>query len=159
MWELSSPTRDHTHIPQTGRQFLNHWTTREGPPVFFLGSSGIARVDDLWHTAAILKVDARRPESPLPGNLLECSLRPHPRLNESEMWAWGPVIQSLNRLSRWLWGMLKFEKNAIYGMRWEQGHLRLRGRHSCVHKGPSCEQKLRSHQHFMRILNTKYFYV
>ena len=31
MWDLSSPNRDGTHVPCTGRQILNHWTTREVP--------------------------------------------------------------------------------------------------------------------------------
>ena len=31
MCGLSSSTRDWTHIPHTGRQILNHWTTREVP--------------------------------------------------------------------------------------------------------------------------------
>ena len=31
MWDLSSPTRDRTHTPCTGRRNLNHWTTREVP--------------------------------------------------------------------------------------------------------------------------------
>ena len=30
-WHLSSLTRDQTHNPCTGRQSLNHWTTREVP--------------------------------------------------------------------------------------------------------------------------------
>ena len=29
MWDLSSRTRDQTHVPCIGRQILNHWTTRE----------------------------------------------------------------------------------------------------------------------------------
>ena len=29
IWNLSSSTRDRTHIPCTGRQILNHWTTEE----------------------------------------------------------------------------------------------------------------------------------
>ena len=29
MWDLSSPTRDWTHLPCIARQFLNHWTPRE----------------------------------------------------------------------------------------------------------------------------------
>ena len=29
MWDLSSPTRDWTHVPCIGRQILNHWTTRQ----------------------------------------------------------------------------------------------------------------------------------
>ena len=33
MWDLSSPTRDRTHTPCTGRQSFNHWTTRDVPPV------------------------------------------------------------------------------------------------------------------------------
>ena len=36
MWHLSSPTRDQTRIPCIGRWILNHWTTREVPPVRFL---------------------------------------------------------------------------------------------------------------------------
>ena len=35
MWDLSSPTRDQIHVPCIGRQILNHWTTREVPPLFF----------------------------------------------------------------------------------------------------------------------------
>ena len=31
MWDFSLPTRDRTHILCTGRQSLNHWTTREVP--------------------------------------------------------------------------------------------------------------------------------
>ena len=33
MWDLSSPTKDQTHIPCIGRQSLNHWTSREVPEV------------------------------------------------------------------------------------------------------------------------------
>ena len=29
VWDLSSRTRDRTHAPCTGRQSLNHWTSRE----------------------------------------------------------------------------------------------------------------------------------
>ena len=29
MWDLSSPTRNQTYILGTGRQILNHWTSRE----------------------------------------------------------------------------------------------------------------------------------
>ena len=36
MWDLSSPTRDWTHVPCIGRWILYHWTTREVPvPAFF----------------------------------------------------------------------------------------------------------------------------
>ena len=31
MWDLSSPARDHTCNPCTGRWSLDHWTTREVP--------------------------------------------------------------------------------------------------------------------------------
>ena len=31
MWDLSSPTRDQTHILCIERQSLNHWTVREVP--------------------------------------------------------------------------------------------------------------------------------
>ena len=34
MWDLSSLTRDQTCTPCTGRQSLNHWTTREAPDSF-----------------------------------------------------------------------------------------------------------------------------
>ena len=31
-WHVgSSWTRDHTYVPCTGRQIINHWTTREAP--------------------------------------------------------------------------------------------------------------------------------
>ena len=36
MWELSSPTRDRTPTSCTGRQSLNHWTTREVPHTLIL---------------------------------------------------------------------------------------------------------------------------
>ena len=36
MWDLSSPTRDRTHVPCIGRQILDHWTTREVPILFVL---------------------------------------------------------------------------------------------------------------------------
>ena len=36
MWDLSSPTRNRTCIPCTGRQILNHWATREVPHMLFL---------------------------------------------------------------------------------------------------------------------------
>ena len=35
MWDLSSPTRDWTCVPCTGRQILNHWTN-QSPPNFLL---------------------------------------------------------------------------------------------------------------------------
>ena len=31
MWDLSSQSRDQTHVPCTGRRILNHWTTKEVP--------------------------------------------------------------------------------------------------------------------------------
>ena len=41
MWDLSSSTRDQTHIPCIRRWVLNHWTTREVPPWRFLNKGGI----------------------------------------------------------------------------------------------------------------------
>ena len=35
MWDLSSLTRDRTHVPCIGRRILYHWTTREVPSVCF----------------------------------------------------------------------------------------------------------------------------
>ena len=35
MWDLGSLTRDLTHTPCTGRQSLNHWTTRKIPTYNF----------------------------------------------------------------------------------------------------------------------------
>ena len=35
LWDLSSLTRDQTHVPCFGRQILNHWTTREIPRQVF----------------------------------------------------------------------------------------------------------------------------
>ena len=32
VWDLSSPTRDQTRVPCSGRPILNHWTSREVPP-------------------------------------------------------------------------------------------------------------------------------
>ena len=34
MWDLSSPSRDQTHVPCIGRWSLTHWTTRKGPMYF-----------------------------------------------------------------------------------------------------------------------------
>ena len=39
MWNLSSLTRDQTHISSNGRQILHHWTTWEVPKVAVLFSS------------------------------------------------------------------------------------------------------------------------
>ena len=35
MWDLSSLTRDRTHVPCIGRRILNHWTTREVPELIY----------------------------------------------------------------------------------------------------------------------------
>ena len=40
MWDLSSPTRDQTWVPCTGRQILNHWTTQWEVPVGALLNKG-----------------------------------------------------------------------------------------------------------------------
>ena len=45
MWDLSSLTRDWTHVPCIARQILNHWTTREVPRVFFC-------LSNLWSLGA-----------------------------------------------------------------------------------------------------------
>ena len=37
MWDLSSLTRYHTHVPCIGKRILNHWTTREVPIMRFKG--------------------------------------------------------------------------------------------------------------------------
>ena len=34
MWDVSSPTRDQTHIPCIVRWIFNHWTTREVPTLY-----------------------------------------------------------------------------------------------------------------------------
>ena len=39
MWNLSSPTRDRTHVPCIGRRILYHWTTRQVPISSFLQPS------------------------------------------------------------------------------------------------------------------------
>ena len=42
MWDLSSPTRDRTRTPCTGRGSLNHWAAREVPTrhiLFFLNEN------------------------------------------------------------------------------------------------------------------------
>ena len=56
MWDLSSPSRDWTCFPCTGRQILNHWTTREV----------------LWDTW-VNKIDKKKKKnnSPLMGCLLQ----------------------------------------------------------------------------------------
>ena len=39
MWDLSSPTRDWTHILCIARQILNHWTTKEVPSLLCIRPS------------------------------------------------------------------------------------------------------------------------
>ena len=41
MWELSSPTRDQTHISCTGRWIHSHWIAEEVPAVFFKSVSEV----------------------------------------------------------------------------------------------------------------------
>ena len=43
LWDLSSPTRDRTHVPCIGRRILNHWTTREVPLIRLLRAMLYAR--------------------------------------------------------------------------------------------------------------------
>ena len=35
MWDLSSLTRDQTHVPCIARQIPNHWTPREVPVIYY----------------------------------------------------------------------------------------------------------------------------
>ena len=35
MWDLSSPTKDRTHVPSIEGQILNRWIAREVPPSHF----------------------------------------------------------------------------------------------------------------------------
>ena len=54
MWDLSSPTRDQTHIPCIGGQIINHWTTREAPASLSLMNACIPRI---YHgTIAVTRV-------------------------------------------------------------------------------------------------------
>ena len=48
MWDLSSPTRDGTCTPCTGRRSLNHWTTGEVPTVQVLTSRWACCPDNFW---------------------------------------------------------------------------------------------------------------
>jgi len=45
MWDLSSPTRDGTHIPYLARWILNRWTTKEVLRMTFKLIRGL----ELWH--------------------------------------------------------------------------------------------------------------
>ena len=45
MWDLSSRSRDRTHIPCVGRWILDHWTTSE-VPCYHLFKSSVARHPD-----------------------------------------------------------------------------------------------------------------
>ena len=67
MWDLSSQTRDWTHIPFVGRQILNHWTTRE-LPAMYLNSFLPALLQPSWVTISV------KPFEPPPQQLLLCSL-------------------------------------------------------------------------------------
>ena len=40
VWDVSSPSRDRTHTPCTGRKILNYWTTREVPVLCSLDIQG-----------------------------------------------------------------------------------------------------------------------
>ena len=56
MWDLSSPNRDQTRTPCTGRWILNHWSTREIP-----GSSSLTHClffpnSILWNTHIVTQV-------------------------------------------------------------------------------------------------------
>ena len=35
MWDLSSQTRDGTHVPAVTRESVNHWTTRDVRLIYF----------------------------------------------------------------------------------------------------------------------------
>ena len=59
VWDLSSPTRDQTLTPCTGRWILNHWTTREVPWHYFQERKG--RHCPLWGAKI-----ATLPHFPLP---------------------------------------------------------------------------------------------
>ena len=71
MWDLSSRTRDRTHIPCTGRWSLNHWTSREVSSVSLF-------LDLLWFTLDSWIVCKVSKNSPL-ANLMASSL--HWRFN------------------------------------------------------------------------------
>ena len=71
MWDLSSRTRDQTHIPCTGRWSLNHWTSREVSSVSLF-------LDLLWFTLDSWIVCKVSKNSPL-ANLMASSL--HWRFN------------------------------------------------------------------------------
>ena len=43
IWDLSSQTRDRTHVACTGRQVLNHWTTKKVPEVKYSYSTRFKR--------------------------------------------------------------------------------------------------------------------
>ena len=53
MWDLSSLTRDQTHVPCVAGQILNHWTTREVPwsgfhvYLFIFGLAGSSSLQSL----------------------------------------------------------------------------------------------------------------
>ena len=59
MWDLSSLTRDQTHVPCIGRQILNHWTTREVPVkvIFDSRPEADAQVsrEDIWQSVLQVK--------------------------------------------------------------------------------------------------------
>ncbi|KAM9046221.1 uncharacterized protein AAG666_006038 [Megaptera novaeangliae] len=56
-WDLSSPTKDQTRTPCTGRRSLNHWTTREVPPP--------GNVWRMWYTKMRINQETGRRD---PGN-------------------------------------------------------------------------------------------
>ena len=75
IWDLSSPTRDRTHVPCIGTWILDHWTIREVPSIYLLA--------DIWVFLLLLllllllqlcptlcdPIDRSPPDSPIPGIL------------------------------------------------------------------------------------------
>ena len=58
MWDLSYPIRDQTWTPCTGRQNLNHWTTREVPVWLLLTNTDthVTHIGSRWRASPSLHV-------------------------------------------------------------------------------------------------------
>ena len=66
MWDLSSLTRDGTHVPCLGGRILYHWTTREVPDFLlrdfsgFCAKNGLYRtrveVETMWEATSVIQV-------------------------------------------------------------------------------------------------------
>jgi len=71
IWDLSSPTRDQTHVPWIRTWILDHWTIREVPSIHLLADIWVFLLLLLLQSCPTLcdPIDRSPPDSPIPGIL------------------------------------------------------------------------------------------